>query len=315
MHSIRPGGVADLPAICDLWNVVWPHHFRGLEEMGRELELPKVECRPQFLLIEKDGQLLGAAEFNRDYGSYHPQKWSLSLSVLPAYRQMGFGSALLDSMLATIEAEGAISADCRVSDEDTGSIQFVEKRGFLEIKRDFESELDLSQVGEELLGTVVDCPATIRSMKEVDSPEFRQEFHQAFEAIRIDTPRTDPPTQLEFDHFQALIIDDPDFLPEASRVALINGRLAGFTGLFKMEQPGSLFQWLTGVRREHRGKKIAKALKLDALRWAVASGYKTIRTDNDTRNAPMLAINDQLGFRRLPGMITYRRELGAEARG
>lgn len=282
--------------------------------MGREMELPKVECRPQFLLVEEGGQLVGAAEFNRDYGSYHPQKWSVTLSVLSAYRQKGIGSALLDAMLEMIEAEDAISADCRVSDEDVASIQFVEKRGFREIKRDFESELDLGSVGEELLGTVVDCPASIRSMKEADSPEFRHEFHQAFEAIRIDTPRTDPPTPMEFGHFQELVIDEPDFLPEASRVAFIDGEIAGFTGLYKMEQPGGLFQWLTGVRREHRGKKIAKALKLDALRWAVANGYKTIRTDNDTRNAPMLAINDHLGFRRLPGMITYRRELGAEAR-
>lgn len=315
MSSIRQGKASDLPAICDLWNAVWPNHFRGLEELRRETEMVKVECRPQFLLIEKDGQLVGAAEFNREFGSYHLQKWSVGLSVLPAHRQLGIGSDLLNSMLGVIEPQDAISATCRAGDDDLESIRFLEKRGFHEIKRDFESELDLASVPKEILEVAIDCPATIMTVAEIDSPKFRQAFHQAFETIRVDTPRTDPPTPMEFEHFQELVIDEPDFLLEASRVAFIDGEIAGFTGLYKMEQPGGLFQWLTGVRREHRGKKIAKALKLEALKWAVTSGYKTVRTDNDTRNAPMLAINDQLGFRRLPGMITFRRELGAEARG
>lgn len=311
MHSIRVGTPEDLPAICDLWNAVWPHHFRGLEEMRREVEMAKVECRPQFLLAEKDGQLVGAAEFNREFGSYHPQKWSVGVSVVSESRKAGIGGDLMTLMLETIEAEQAISATCRAGDDDPESIQFLVNRGFQEIKRDFESELDLATVSSEVLKSSINCPATIQPLSEVDAPEFRRAFHQAFEEIRVDTPRADPPTPMEFEHFEELVLNEPDFLSKGTRIAFIDGHIAGFTGLYRMEQEGGLFQWLTGVRREHRGKKIAKALKLDALRWAVANGYKTIRTDNDTRNAPMLAINDQIGFKRLPGMITYRRELAS----
>lgn len=277
--------------------------------------MAKIECRPQFLIAEMDGQMVGAAEFNREFGSYHPQKWSVGVSVLPDFRKAGVGGDLMTLLLETIEAQQAISATCRAGDDDPESIQFLEKRGFQEIKRDFESELELASVSSEILDGSVDCPATIRPMNEVDSPEFRHAFHQAFEAIRVDTPRTDPPTPMEFEYFLEMVVDEPDFLHEGTRIAFIDGEVVGFTGLFKMEQEGGLFQWLTGVRREHRGKKVAKALKLDALRWAVANGYKTIRTDNDTRNAPMLAINDQIGFKRLPGMITYRRELASEEQG
>lgn len=312
MAEIRTGGAEDLESIANLWNVVWPHHFRGLDELRRELELPMVECRPEFLLAEADGKLVGTAEFNRDMGSYHPQKWSIAVNVLPEARRHGVGGELSDRMMELLIERGAISAITRVSDEDSDSIRFTEKRGFQEVKRDFESELDITCLPPGVLNSVVDCPASIVPISEMDTPEFRRNFHEAFEEIRIDTPRTEPPTRLEFDHFQEILFDEPDFLPEESRVAIVDGKIAGFTGFYKMEQEGGLFQWLTGVRREFRRLKIAKAMKIDALRGAVAKGYRTIRTDNDTRNAPMLAINDQLGFTRLPGMITYRLILDAE---
>ena len=65
--------------------------------------------------------------------------------------------------------------------------------------------------------------------------------------------------------------------------------------------------WLTAVLPKHRGQGIARALKIAGIVAAKAQGFEAIRTDNDTRNAPMLAINDSLGFRRLPAMVTLEK--------
>jgi RimJ/RimL family protein N-acetyltransferase len=57
----------------------------------------------------------------------------------------------------------------------------------------------------------------------------------------------------------------------------------------------------TGVDRDYRGRGLAQALKLLASRFAQRHGASSIATDNDSRNAPMLAINRKLGYRPQPG--------------
>jgi RimJ/RimL family protein N-acetyltransferase len=83
------------------------------------------------------------------------------------------------------------------------------------------------------------------------------------------------------------------------------------TYLYEAEREGTIFQALTAVDREYRCKGIAKAVKAFAIRRALDAGFTTIYTDNDSRNLAMISINERLGFQRLPGMITLRKELGA----
>lgn len=72
-------------------------------------------------------------------------------------------------------------------------------------------------------------------------------------------------------------------------------------------QPGHLHNGLTGVRREWRGHGLGLALKLAAARAALARGFTHSHTGNHTGNAPMLAINDRLGFTREAATVTLKR--------
>ena len=62
---------------------------------------------------------------------------------------------------------------------------------------------------------------------------------------------------------------------------------------------------LTGVDRAYRGRKIAQALKLQTILYAKACGADSIATQNDSVNAPMLAINRKLGYVRQEGLGHY----------
>jgi L-amino acid N-acyltransferase YncA len=53
---------------------------------------------------------------------------------------------------------------------------------------------------------------------------------------------------------------------------------------------------MTGVRRDRRGRGLAHAVKVAALRRARAAGLRTMLTSNDLENEPMLAVNRKLGF-------------------
>jgi GNAT superfamily N-acetyltransferase len=65
---------------------------------------------------------------------------------------------------------------------------------------------------------------------------------------------------------------------------------------------------MTGVLREYRGRDIALALKLRAIQVARAREMRTMWTNNDSENAPMLAINRKLGYQPEPGVIRLIRQ-------
>ena len=75
--------------------------------------------------------------------------------------------------------------------------------------------------------------------------------------------------------------------------------------------PGVIYQHLTAVLRDERGKGIAMALKLKTIEYARAEGLREIRTWNASINRPMLAINEALGFAKQPAWITFGKDLSA----
>jgi RimJ/RimL family protein N-acetyltransferase len=52
----------------------------------------------------------------------------------------------------------------------------------------------------------------------------------------------------------------------------------------------------TATAAAHHGLGLATLAKLAQLRWAAANGIDQVVTDNDERNAPILAINRRLGY-------------------
>ena len=52
---------------------------------------------------------------------------------------------------------------------------------------------------------------------------------------------------------------------------------------------------------------MARALKVQSLLQAIELGAKRARTENDGDNTPILHLNEQLGYRPIPGLIQFHR--------
>ena len=65
----------------------------------------------------------------------------------------------------------------------------------------------------------------------------------------------------------------------------------------------------TGVLAAHRDRGVATLVKLASLRYLKAHGYTEARTHNDTANPSILALNEKLGYRRLPGWLAWEKTL------
>ena len=87
-------------------------------------------------------------------------------------------------------------------------------------------------------------------------------------------------------------------------------RVVGITSLHFPPVQGNVWTWFTGVVREYRGRGIARGLKLAILKQAIAENVPRVRTDNDETNGPMLHVNEELGYRRIPGSVSYRKPAG-----
>jgi hypothetical protein len=78
-----------------------------------------------------------------------------------------------------------------------------------------------------------------------------------------------------------------------------SGRLVACTELaIGAESPDQAWQMLTVVRPEHRGHRLGLAIKLANVEF-LASGAPDVRlivTGNASVNAPMIAVNDMMGF-------------------
>lgn len=91
-----------------------------------------------------------------------------------------------------------------------------------------------------------------------------------------------------------------------------SGEFAGYTETFwSPDKTDVIQQMATGVVPKHRGNKLGKWLKAAMLQKIMAEqpDVKFIRTGNAASNAPMLAINNALGFELYESVIEWQIEV------
>ncbi|HWG84375.1 MAG TPA: GNAT family N-acetyltransferase, partial [Deinococcales bacterium] len=149
----------------------------------------------------------------------------------------------------------------------------------------------------------------IASMAELAGEEGWARLHELLGDAMRDEPNVAEQQEPGLDDFKREVVGNPYFPPEQTLVALDGERWAATTGLMLKGNPEDAYTWQTAVRREYRGRGLARALKVLSIERARAAGVTRMSTNNDSRNAPMLRVNDSLGYARRPGFWRLRRSL------
>jgi GNAT superfamily N-acetyltransferase len=79
------------------------------------------------------------------------------------------------------------------------------------------------------------------------------------------------------------------------------------------DRPDRAEQALTAVRRDFRGRGLARALKEATIAWASEHGLREIYTWTQTGNENMQAVNERLGYVARTVSISMRRPLPLQA--
>jgi mycothiol synthase len=273
------------------WTVKEMRHYDDAFDTKRFFKLRYV--------AEVDGRLVGGVESGHRPSRFHPDRYSFDMWVVPEARRRGHGTALYEAAIATLRSRNALAATGGVKESMTDGVEFFTKRGWLEVKRDWESRLKVAGFDFAKFASADDRVAkegvTITTLAEALStdPDAIRKAYELVDVLRVDVPATDAATPETFEEWNTFFIAiDKD------------GRWVGMSNLERqLEDPTFVWQGLTGTLREDRGRGIAMALKLRTVKYAQGMGVDHIKTWNDQRNRPMLSINEAMGFEKQPAWI------------
>lgn len=300
----RLNAQTDFPRIAELRNTAYPQPVTAEQLAEWERRFPKDGARQRNVALDSTGNILGYNDAGR-WPYMPPGKFWIDVIVDPGHRCHGIGALLYQDALEFAQAQRAVVLECEVRDHNLDWKRFAETRGFRVDRHVFESALGIGHFDETRFGNLVKAVQArgfhFFSMADVpDTEENRRKLYELNKTNALDTPGTDG-TFAPFSLFAERIFIASWYRPEGQIIAADGDRWVGMTAVGHFPETDSAYTMHTGVLKEYRGRQIALALKILSVRLARQWGVASMRTNNDSQNAPILAVNRKLGYRPEPG--------------
>lgn len=238
-----------------------------------------------------------------------PGHLNLTLAVSPMYRKRGAGRLLFELALEWAHSLGANKIVTEVWDDDDASLDFARNRGFVIERHAFQSVLRLDGTEAEGVRYMEAVERLERegirftTLAEEGAAEGEPKLYEVYKETLGDIPgfTGDVP---EFGEWRKWYLMANGYAPGQVLIAASGDRYVGVTNVLHNAQTNGMYHEYTGVSRDYRRRSIGLALKVKAIEMAAARKADYIRTDNDSTNTPILAINRRLGYTPLRG--SYR---------
>jgi GNAT superfamily N-acetyltransferase len=319
--TIRPFASDDYEAWVEVANRNFPDSPRSAETMRYDDTLWDAKFFRSRLLVEgEDGRVIATGAIHHMPWQFHPDKYGLRVTVDPDFQRRGIGAALYERLMVDLRQRNPVFVRSETRVDKTEAVRFLEQRGFFEIQRAWESTLDVAAFDFARFATAAPRAAaqgiTITTLEDElrTQPDALPAIYDLDCICTRDEPAFEPITHMPYETWVADSITAPNCIHDAMFLAKDGDRYAGLSFLYKrLAQPGVLQQGFTAVHPDYRGKGVAMALKLQTVKYARSHGYGEIRTGNNSRNRPMLRINEAMGFVKLPVWIEFGKDLARDA--
>ncbi len=297
----------DMPLLWELHNLFQPGNEPiefWLERAGRPANTDGAAET-----VSLDGQVAGFLRLSS------PQKpvgyRSVRLAVQPAFRNRGIGAALWARLNRHIQRLEVPTVRVPMANPDANSYRFLERNGFEILERSLRSTLPLGASVDLTLVRQLETRG-YRFFALLQAGDTLENRENLYRLVR-ESVEDDPSFEGEFETLQEFNHRLWDvYWRDAATIFIASSgddwvALSG-AHLQSTPEQGAATS-LAGVKRSHRGGGLAQAVKLLVIDDLTKRGSAGLRTANDSRNAPMLAINRKLGFQPSGEFVWFQRKL------
>jgi len=176
-------------------------------------------------------------------------------------------------------------------------------------------ELDLNTHGDRLIdeakaarGLMAAAGIQWKSLAGWHDSDRVRKLYDLNERTLQDVPHTLTIVREAFEDFEKRI-GSPDRPQDRYWIALDGDRPVAMSFLKFPPVRGQVWTGYTCTDPEYRGRGLARAIKLQTLAQSVELGVPLVFTSNDAENAPILHINETLGYRRRPGFVEHHKRV------
>jgi GNAT superfamily N-acetyltransferase len=297
---IREGTIDDAPAVARLSTLVYPAELTTARGLRHWWGANPPRARRRMWVAEEHGEIVGFAAALLQVSSAERGAAVANVYVHPARRRRGIGAALWEPVEEHLAAIGGTHVNSFGLNEEP-SRRFMGARGFEVTFVQRMSRLELASLGHP-----PPLPDGVELVPYAALEDARPIFELEVEVVR-DIPVDQPFDDVRWEEWVERWWAHPELDREASLLVLVDGEPAAFTTLLSDEETSRAASGMTGTARRFRGRGLALLVKHHALARAAARGIAAAVTENDEQNAPMLAVNERLGYRPTAANATFSR--------
>jgi GNAT superfamily N-acetyltransferase len=243
-----------------------------------------------------------------------PKKYGrIRADFAPPHRTSENLAAGFDFIEARSVSTGTEVFSTYVREDDDSLMHFVEGRGYVRERGGKAWELDLVARRAAIVAMAAasrakmrDAGIRIHTIDEDPDPEKFHKIHETSEEAASDVPTTIPHVREPFEQFMKWF-DSPSLRMDRIWIARSGDDIVGISTLAYPSGRGNVWTDWTGTARRVRGQGVARALKLETVMQAMDLGITRVRTENDGENAPILHLNEEMGYTRIPGTVQLLR--------
>lgn len=284
---------ADLEVWAEIKSRVVPNEPVTAEQLAATDEPGRL-----LLLAEREGALAGCGIAGlSNFGG----RVFIAARVLEEHRRQGVGRELVRALAEHGRGLGRDGVNAFVEADDEAALAFVRGYGLEEV--DYQLEQVRVVNGDEPPAVAPD------GIELVSLAGRREELLEAVWPVAQEGYADMPlpgAVSLPF----ATWMRDEATRPEGSFAAFEEGEPVGYAGLMEHANGSAMAEHgLTVVRRDRRGRGIARALKRAQLHWASISGVVELVTWTQKGNEAMQALNAGLGYENRTKVLTMQGRL------
>jgi len=314
--TFRVASVADAQLMADMRTAYFPDEPKDPDVERHNWDARDPDDVHEDYVVARSGEECGMAGLEHSAWAKMPERFCHAGALLR--RDLASGdrwNEVYDFIEARAVAGGARIAVGSAREDDGGKAEALAARGYIQKRLSKAWELDLVANRDRILAMQAESRARARAngvhlltVADDSDPDRYNKLYECSNEGELDEPTTVPHVLSGFDVFMKWL-RAPNIREDRWWIARKGEAIVGMSVLAYPPGRGNVWTDWTCTARAVRGEGLARALKLETLVQAIGLEVPRVRTSNDGENAPILHLNEQMGYRRIPGWLEFHKAL------